>query len=86
SLPLRHIVNTANAIPILLRLCAVGLFTSAIAVNLPMLWIGTILAGLFSVSAQVLIPLATMTVKPEKNCEIIGFLISVLLVWILLST
>ena len=66
-------------------LCAVGLFTSAFAVNLPMLWIGTILAGLFSVAAQVLIPLATMTVKPEKLARSL-VLMSGLLVGILLST
>ncbi|MFY5899611.1 MFS transporter [Acinetobacter pittii] len=84
--PLGDIVNKAKAIPFLMVLCAVGLFTSAFAVNLPMLWIGTILAGLFSVAAQVLIPLATMTVKPEKTGEIIGFLMSGLLVGILLST
>ncbi|MCP5756926.1 MFS transporter, partial [Klebsiella pneumoniae] len=74
--PLGDIVNKAKAIPFLMVLCAVGLFTSAFAVNLPMLWIGTVLAGLFSVAAQVLIPLATMTVKPEKTGEIIGFLMS----------
>lgn len=84
--PMGDIVNKAKAIPFLMMLCAVGLFTSAFAVNLPMLWIGTILAGLFSVAAQVLIPLATMTVKPEKTGEIIGFLMSGLLVGILLST
>lgn len=71
--PMGDIVNKAKAIPFLMVLCAIGLFTSAFAVNLPMLWIGTILAGLFSVAAQVLIPLATMTVKPEKTGEIIGF-------------
>ncbi|HCQ61154.1 MAG TPA: MFS transporter, partial [Acinetobacter nosocomialis] len=65
--PMGDIVNKAKAIPFLMVLCAVGLFTSAFAVNLPMLWIGTILAGLFSVAAQVLIPLATMTVKHEKK-------------------
>ena len=68
-----------------MMLCAVGLFTSAFAVNLPMLWIGTILAGLFSVAAQVLIPLATMTVKPEKLVRLL-VLMSGLLVGILLST
>jgi len=46
----------------------------------------TVMAGLFSVAAQVLIPLATMTVKPEKTGEVIGFLMSGLLVGILLST
>lgn len=39
-----------------------------------MLWLGTSIVGLFSVAAQVLIPLATMAVKPEKTGEVIGFL------------
>ena len=51
-----------------------------------MLWVGTVMAGLFSVAAQVLIPLATMTVQPEKTGEVVGFLMSGLLVGILLST
>ena len=44
------------------------------------------MTGLFSVAAQVLIPLATMAVKPEKIGEVVGFLMSGLLVGILLST
>src|SRR5690606_10765617 len=67
-------------------LAALGLLICAMATNLPMLWIGTMLAGLFSVAAQILIPLATMAVKPEKTGEVVGFLMSGLLVGILLST
>ncbi|WP_043971159.1 MFS transporter [Acinetobacter sp. NBRC 110496] len=84
--PMRDVVNKTKFIPLLMVFCAVGLFISAFSVNLPMLWLGTIMAGLFSVAAQVLIPLATMTVKPEKTGEVIGFLMSGLLVGILLST
>src|SRR5690606_40829071 len=57
-------------------LAALGLLICAMATNLPMLWIGTMLAGLFSVAAQILIPLATMAVKPEKTGEVVGFLMS----------
>ena len=46
---------------------ALGLLICATAVNLPMLWVGTIIAGLFSVAAQILIPLATMAVRPENR-------------------
>ncbi|UUM27652.1 MFS transporter [Acinetobacter colistiniresistens] len=84
--PMGDVVNKTKFIPLLMVFCAVGLFISAFSVNLPMLWLGTIMAGLFSVAAQVLIPLATMTVKPEKTGEVIGFLMSGLLVGILLST
>lgn len=84
--PMGDVVNKTKFIPLLMALCAVGLFISAFSINLPMLWVGTVMAGLFSVAAQVLIPLATMTVQPEKTGEVVGFLMSGLLVGILLST
>ncbi|OAL75754.1 MFS transporter [Acinetobacter sp. SFB] len=84
--PLGDMLNKSKLIPYLMLGAALGLFICASAVNLPMLWIGTIIAGLFSVAAQILIPLATMAVKPEKTGEVVGFLMSGLLVGILLST
>lgn len=84
--PLGDMLNKTRLIPMLMLGAAAGLFICASAVNLPMLWIGTIIAGLFSVAAQILIPLATMAVKPEKTGEVVGFLMSGLLVGILLST
>lgn len=84
--PMGDIVNKTKFIPLLMFFAAIGLLICAFAVNLPMLWIGTIIAGLFSVAAQVLIPLATMAVKPEKTGEVVGFLMSGLLVGLLLST
>ena len=65
--PLGDMLNKSKLIPFLMLGAAVGLFICASAVNLPMLWIGTIIAGLFSVAAQILIPLATMAVKTGKN-------------------
>ncbi|MGE8559821.1 MAG: MFS transporter [Acinetobacter sp.] len=84
--PVGDIVNKTKFIPLLMFLAAIGLFICAFAVNLPMLWLGTIITGLFSVAAQVLIPFATMAVKPEKTGEVVGFLMSGLLVGLLLST
>ena len=84
--PIGDMVNKTKFIPLLMFLAAIGLFICAFAVNLPMLWLGTSIIGLFSVAAQVLIPLATMAVKPEKTGEVIGFLMSGLLVGLLLST
>ncbi|WP_010113753.1 MFS transporter [Acinetobacter sp. P8-3-8] len=84
--PMGDIVNKTKFIPLLMFFAAIGLLICAFAVNLPMLWIGTILVGLFSVAAQVLIPLATMAVQPEKTGEVVGFLMSGLLVGLLLST
>jgi predicted MFS family arabinose efflux permease len=84
--PLGDIVNKIKFIPWLMFCAAIGLLMCAFAINLPMLWAGTIITGLFSVAAQVLIPLATMSVKPEKTGEVVGFLMSGLLVGLLLST
>ncbi|MBK0064650.1 MULTISPECIES: MFS transporter [unclassified Acinetobacter] len=84
--PLGDVVNKTKFIPLLMFLAGIGLLLCGFAVNLQMLWVGTIMAGLFSVAAQVLIPLATMAVKPEKIGEVVGFLMSGLLVGILLST
>ena len=84
--PMGDIVNKTKFIPLLMVMTAIGLFLCAFAINLPMLWLGTIITGLFSVAAQVLIPLATMAVKPEKTGEVVGFLMSGLLVGLLLST
>lgn len=84
--PMGDIVNKTKFIPLLMVGAAIGLGICAFSVNLPMLWIGTIIAGLFSVAAQVLIPLVTLAVRPEKTGETVGFLMSGLLVGILLST
>ena len=84
--PVGDIVNKTKLIPLLMFFAAIGLLICAFAVNLPMLWVGTVIVGLFSVTAQVLIPLATMAVRPEKTGEVVGFLMSGLLVGLLLST
>lgn len=84
--PMGDIVNKTKFIPLLMFFAAIGLFICAFSVNLSMLWVGTIIAGLFSVAAQILIPFATTVVKPEKTGEVVGLLMSGLLVGILLST
>lgn len=84
--PIGDIVNKTKLIPLLMFLASLSLFLCAFSTSLPMLWIGTILTGLFSVAAQVLIPFATMAVSHKKIGEVIGLLMSGLLVGILLST
>ncbi len=84
--PLGDIVNKRKFIPLLMFGAAAGLGICALSANLTMLWIGTVIAGLFSVAAQVLIPLVTLAVRPEKIGQVVGFLMSGLLVGILLST
>lgn len=84
--PMGDIVNKTKFIPILMLGAAVGLAICALSANLTMLWIGTVITGLFSVAAQVLIPLVTVAVRPDKIGQTVGFLMSGLLVGILLST
>lgn len=84
--PMGDMVNKTKFIPLLMFLAAIGLFVCAFSVSLSMLWIGTIMTGLFSVAAQILIPFATMAVKPDKTGEVVGLLMSGLLVGILVST
>ncbi|MCL6241925.1 MFS transporter [Acinetobacter amyesii] len=84
--PIGDIVNKAKFIPLLMLGATVGLALCAFSTNLYMLWAGTIITGLFSVAAQVLIPLVTVAIRPEKIGAVVGFLMSGLLVGILLST
>ena len=84
--PMGDIANKTRFIPLLMFMAALGLFICAFSSNLYMLWAGTIITGLFSVAAQILIPFATMAVKPEKTGEVVGLLMTGLLVGILLST
>lgn len=84
--PLGDLVKKHQFIPILMGLSAIGLLLSAFAVNIYMLWMGTIMTGLFTVAAQVLIPLSAAISSPEKTGEIVGFLMTGLLVGILIST
>ena len=84
--PLGDLLKRQYLIPTLMVLTAIGLLISAFAQNIYMLWLGTVMAGLFSVVAQVLIPLATALVEPKKMGQVVGFLMSGLLIGILFAT
>ncbi len=84
--PLGDLLKRHYLIPVLMGLTAVGLLISAFAQNIYMLWLGTAMTGLFSVVAQVLIPLATALVEPKKLGQVVGFLMTGLLIGILFST
>ncbi|EPF70063.1 MFS transporter [Acinetobacter rudis] len=84
--PVGDIVNKTKFIPLLMFFAAVGLFICAFSTNLNMLWIGTIIVGMFSVAAQVLIPLAAIATRPDRTGQVVGFLMSGLLVGLLIST
>jgi predicted MFS family arabinose efflux permease len=84
--PLGDILKKNTFIPVLMALAAMGLLISGFAQNIYMLWLGTAITGLFTIAAQVLIPLSAVLVEPKKTGAVIGFLMSGLFIGILLAT
>ncbi|MFZ5228606.1 MFS transporter [Enterobacter hormaechei] len=66
-------------------LAAGGMLITASSQSLTMMIIGTALTGLFSVVAQILIPLAATLASPEKRGKVVGTIMSGLLLGILLA-
>ncbi|MHC9003627.1 MFS transporter [Enterobacter adelaidei] len=66
-------------------LAACGMLITASSQSLTMMIIGTALTGLFSVVAQILVPLAASLASPEKRGKVVGTIMSGLLLGILLA-
>ena len=66
-------------------LAAGGMLIPASSQSLTMMIIGTALTGLFSVVAQILVPLAATLAAPEKRGKVVGTIMSGLLLGILLA-
>ena len=66
-------------------LAAGGMLITASSQSLTMMIIGTALTGLFSVVAQILVPLAATLASPEKRGKVVGTIMSGLLLGILLA-
>jgi len=66
-------------------LSALGLLLSAFAPSLTLLLLGTAVTGLFSVSAQVLVPMAASLTDPQSRGRVVGTLMSGLLLGSLLA-
>ncbi|EOX8981029.1 MFS transporter [Enterobacter hormaechei] len=66
-------------------LAAGGMLITASSQSLTMMIIGTALTGLFSVVAQILVPLAATLAFPEKRGKVVGTIMSGLLLGILLA-
>lgn len=66
-------------------LAAGGMLITASSQSLSMMILGTALTGLFSVVAQILVPLAATLASPEKRGKVVGTIMSGLLLGILLA-
>lgn len=66
-------------------LAAGGMLITASSQSLGMMILGTALTGLFSVVAQILVPLAATLAAPEKRGKVVGTIMSGLLLGILLA-
>ncbi|MCU6664185.1 MAG: MFS transporter [Silvania sp.] len=66
-------------------LAAGGMLITASSQSLTMMILGTALTGLFSVVAQILVPLAATLASPDKRGKVVGTIMSGLLLGILLA-
>lgn len=81
--PLGDMLERRRLAVVLTLLAAIGQFISGFAQNIGMLAVGTAMAGLFSVAAQVLVPLAATLSAPEHRGRAVGLVMSGLLTGIL---
>jgi predicted MFS family arabinose efflux permease len=84
-LPLGDLVERRRLIVLLIYAGAISLVGMAVAPSLAWLTLAQFLVGLFSISAQILIPLATEMARPDQRGKIVGILMSGVLSGILLA-
>ncbi len=83
--PLGDIFERRRLILIMTSLSACGLLITALSTDIWQILLGTALTGLFSVVAQVLIPMAASLAKPHQRGKSVGIIMSGLLLGILLA-
>ncbi|WBM71534.1 MFS transporter [Buttiauxella sp. WJP83] len=83
--PLGDIFERRGLIVFMTLLAAGGMVIVALSQTLWMMILGTALTGLFSVVAQILVPLAATLAEPEKRGKVVGTIMSGLLLGILLA-
>ncbi|MDV2903825.1 MULTISPECIES: MFS transporter [Phytobacter] len=83
--PLGDMFERRRLIVSMTLLAAGGMLITASSTTLGMMVLGTALTGLFSVVAQILVPLAATLAAPEKRGKVIGTIMSGLLLGILLA-
>lgn len=83
--PLGDLFEQRRLIVGMIAIATLGLLISAFSPSLPWLVLGTVLTGLFSVVAQILVPMAAALSAPEQRGRTVGTLMSGLLLGILLA-
>lgn len=83
--PLGDLFERKRLILFMTFLSASGLLITALSINIWQILLGTALTGLFSVVAQVLIPMAASIAHPNKRGKAVGIIMSGLLLGILLA-
>ncbi|MGF6269840.1 putative MFS family arabinose efflux permease [Lelliottia nimipressuralis] len=83
--PLGDMFERHRLIVSMTLLAAGGMLITASSQSLGMMILGTALTGLFSVVAQILVPLAATLAAPEKRGKVVGTIMSGLLLGILLA-
>lgn len=83
--PLGDMFERRRLIVSMTLLAAGGMLITASSQSLGMMILGTALTGLFSVVAQILVPLAATLAEPEKRGKVVGTIMSGLLLGILLA-
>lgn len=80
--PLGDLLDRKRLIVWLMVLAAGGLLLCAWTDQIALFWLGSALAGIFSVAAQVLVPFVTLLVAPQHAGRAVGILMTGLLVGI----
>ncbi len=83
--PLGDMLERRGLIVAMMVLAALGMVIIALSSSFPVLLLGTVLTGLFSVAAQILVPLAATPARPETRGKVTGTVMSGLLLGILLA-
>lgn len=83
--PLGDLFERKRLILIMTLLSAIGLLITALSNHIWQILLGTALTGLFSVVAQILIPMAASIAKPHQRGKAVGIIMSGLLLGILLA-
>lgn len=83
--PLGDMLARRRLAVVMMMLAAAGLFLSGFSASFSWLLVGTLMTGLFSVAAQVLVPMAAALAAPGASGRAVGLVMSGLLMGILLA-